>query len=69
MRVQIKVVPGSKNSSVEEKDGEIIVRVKAPPEKGKANKEAVRLLEIHFGKKVRIVSGHTSRKKIIEISD
>ncbi len=69
MRIQIKVLPNSKTRGVEEKNGVFIVKVLSPPEKGKANKEAIELLEDYFGKKVIIISGHGSRKKIVEIHD
>ncbi len=55
-----------------EVDGDkITVGVKAQPEKGKANEEAVKKIAKHFGvskSAVRIISGASSRKKIIEIS-
>jgi uncharacterized protein (TIGR00251 family) len=49
---------------------EISISVKALPERGRANRELVKRLATHFGveeSRVRIVSGITSRKKIIEI--
>ena len=52
-------------------DGDkIIIGVKASPEKGKANEEIVRKIAKHFGvpkSAVRIISGVSSRKKIVEI--
>jgi uncharacterized protein (TIGR00251 family) len=48
------------------------VRVAAVPEKGKANEELCCRLADHFSIKrsdIHIVRGHTSRKKIVEISD
>jgi len=68
MRIQVKVIPNSKTRGVEEKDGVFVVRVTSPPEKGKANKEVVEVLEKYFGKKARIISGHQSRRKIVEIT-
>ena len=56
---------------VEVNGGEIIVGVIAQPEKGKANEEVIKKLAKHFGvtkSAVRIVSGATSKKKIIEIT-
>ena len=50
--------------------GEITVGVMARPEKGKANKEIVKKIAKHFGVPksfVRIISGATSRKKIVEV--
>lgn len=66
MRIQIKVIPGSKKEGVS--TGEILtVRVKSPAREGKANRDVIRLLQKHFNSPVRIISGHTSRKKIVEI--
>lgn len=52
------------------KDGEIIIGIKSKPEKGKANEELLKKLSKHFKvpiSSVRIISGRTSRKKIVEI--
>lgn len=66
--IEIKVIP---NSDVEEilEAEPLIVRVKAPPTKGKANKAVIKLLSRYFNANVRIVSGTKSRKKIVEIKD
>ena len=67
-RIEIKVIP---NSDVEEilETEPLIVRVKEPPTKGKANKAVIKLLSRYINANVRIVSGTTSRKKIVEIED
>lgn len=47
------------------------VSVKAAPTDGKANEAIIRALAKHFGIRpsdVRIVSGHTTSKKIVEIN-
>ena len=64
--IEIKVVPNSKTDEVIEGDP-LIVRVKAPPTKGKANKAVVKVLSKYFNADVWIVSGATSRKKIVAI--
>lgn len=49
---------------------EIAISIKSQPERGKANRELVKKLSQHFGvpeASVRIVSGLTSRKKVIEV--
>jgi len=71
-RYSIKVIPNSKVTGVfkisEPTSYEsILVRLRSPPVKGKANKELLKMLSIYFGAKVRIVSGKNSRKKVIEI--
>ena len=68
MRYSIKV---KFNKDIFEITGDkIIAGVKAKPEKGKANEELVKKLAWHFKvpiSSVRIVSGRTSRNKVIEI--
>jgi len=49
---------------------EISISIKSPPERGKANRELVKKLAKHFGvseDRIRIVSGMSSRKKLVEI--
>lgn len=70
MKIHVKVIPNSKTEKIEKMetaDNWFIVRVKEPAEKGKANKALVKLLKKYFKKQVRIVSGFTSRRKIVEI--
>ncbi len=50
----------------------IVVGIKARPEHGKANVELVKKLARYFNvhtSQVKILSGLTSRKKIIEVAD
>lgn len=70
-RVEIKVITRARKEAVE-KIGEDSYRVKVsvPPEKGRANKRVIELAAKEFGVRknsVRIVSGESSNKKIIEI--
>jgi uncharacterized protein len=49
---------------------EIAISIKSRPERGKANRELVEKLAAHFGvseNRVRIISGLTSRRKLVEI--
>ena len=68
MRIKIKVIPNSNRDSIEEGDP-LIVRVKEPAVKGKANKAVIKLLSKHFNSQVRIVSGAKSKEKWIEVED
>jgi uncharacterized protein (TIGR00251 family) len=55
---------------LEIKDNVINIGISACPEKGKANAEIIRKLAKHFKvpqSSVKIISGLTSKKKIIEI--
>jgi len=72
--IEIKVIPNSKEEVVIEPEAEaepepLIVRVKEPPIKGKANKAVVKLLSRYFNARVRIVSGTNSRRKIVAIEE
>ncbi|MDI6704253.1 MAG: DUF167 domain-containing protein [bacterium] len=64
--LRIKVIPNSKREEISEGDP-LIVRVKAPPEKNKANKAVVKILSKHFKAKISIISGKMRREKIVEI--
>jgi len=67
MRYKIKVIPNAKRDEVIQDGEKITVRVTAPPEKGKANSSATKILSKYFNSKVRIISGEKSREKVIEI--
>ena len=71
-RLKVKVVPKAKKQEVV-KEGEVLkVKVKSPPEKGKANQELIEILADYFNvsvQSVKFVSGQTSRLKIVEISE
>ncbi|MFA0742173.1 MAG: hypothetical protein DFNUSKGM_002294 [Candidatus Fervidibacter sacchari] len=68
----MKVKPSAKKEGISVSTNEMLeVAVSAPPEKGKANERLIELLAKHFGvakSKIRIVSGHTKRQKVIEIN-
>ena len=71
MYVKVKVVPSSKKESFEKQSEDTFsVHVKEPAERNLANKRVVLLVSEHFGAsrgKVRIVSGHRSRSKILSV--
>ncbi len=66
---KIKVHAGSSKEDVKEIDNKLEIWVKKISINGKANEEVVRVLKKYFGKPVRILSGLSSRKKIIEVED
>ena len=67
----VKVSPGASGNEIKGWIGEALkVRVKASPEKGKANKELRRFLAKTLGiapRQVAILSGNTSRDKKIAV--
>lgn len=66
------MVPGSKSAGVVGRHGEAWkLRVAAAPERGRANEAALRLLAQTLRVQpadVRLVSGHGSRDKIVEVT-
>jgi len=71
MRIKVKVIPkASKAQVIVISAEELKVKVKSPPDKGKANRELIELLADHYGVAkacVSIIRGETSRNKIVEI--
>lgn len=63
--IKLSVVPNSRSQCVEPGDEGIVIRLKSPPVKGKANDELVKFLKKLLKKPVSIVSGFTSREKVI----
>jgi uncharacterized protein (TIGR00251 family) len=69
MRKELKVRPDAGTDEISEKNGELQVKVKAPARDNKANLAVIRLISKHFGREVRIISGHKRKRKVVEISD
>ncbi|MHC1591648.1 MAG: DUF167 domain-containing protein [Candidatus Helarchaeales archaeon] len=69
MRIIVHVTPNSRERKLEAiEEGKFHAWLKSPPVKGKANKELVKMLQEHFKtKNVKIISGHASRIKHVEI--
>ncbi len=71
LRIYIKVEPNSKDYGVRYRNDMLIVNVKEPAEKGKANEDLIRYLAERLGVAkgcLRIVSGHKSKLKLIEFA-
>lgn len=71
-KIKIKVVPRSSLNVVvgEMSDGTLKVKLTAPPVEGKANEALIELLATHYDvpkNKIKIISGLTSKNKIVEI--
>ena len=69
MKLQIKVQPNSSKQIIQKDiDGKIQkVFLKKPAIEGKANKELERFLSKELRAKVKIIKGHTSKIKTIEV--
>ena len=71
IKINVKAKPGSKHEFVEKIDEvNFVVSVKEPPVDGKANLAIRNALAMYFKTGtscIKIISGHTSRNKVIEI--
>jgi uncharacterized protein (TIGR00251 family) len=71
MRIKIKVKPKSKKVDIKQISKDIYeVKLKSPPEKGKANQELIQVLSEFFNipkSNIRIIKGKTSREKLVEL--
>lgn len=70
-RLSLKVVPGSSRDEIIGWLGDSLkVKVKAPPEKGRANKAVIALLADRLGidaLSIAMVSGHGSPAKVVDV--
>jgi uncharacterized protein (TIGR00251 family) len=68
----VRVAPGARRSQLVGIYGDRLkVAVKAPPDRGRANKELVQLLATALelrSEQVEVVRGHTSRDKTVRLS-
>ncbi|HVO29036.1 MAG TPA: DUF167 domain-containing protein [Candidatus Paceibacterota bacterium] len=73
MKILVRAKPGAKHAEVREIGiRSFAVAVREPAKEGKANQAIERAIAEHFNvapSRVRIVSGQTSRGKILEIAD
>ena len=71
MLITVKAKPKAKVEKVEKLDEKTLkVFVKEPPERGKANEAIVEALAKYFNvskSKVKIISGHKSNQKLVEV--
>ena len=73
MKISVRVTPNAKKTELLGiEDGVYRIKLKSPPVDGKANQCLIEFLASHFKVRkscVRIVSGDSSRQKIVEIVD
>jgi len=71
MRIRVLAKPNANKGEVKKIDQDYyMVSVKEPPVKGEANRAILKLLSEYFKvslSKVRMVHGHTTRNKTIEV--
>jgi len=71
MYLKVLVTPGAKREKIEEKGETLVVSVREPATGNRANDRVREIVALRVGKplgKVRILTGHRSRAKIISIT-
>lgn len=71
MYIKVFVTPGAKREKVEEKGETLLISVREPASGNRANDRVREILAERFGKpfgKVRILTGHRSRGKMVSIT-
>ncbi len=70
MKLKIKLHPNSSQEKIEKiSETELEVWIKEKPIEGKANSALEKFLKKELNKKVKVVSGFTSRKKVVEVEE
>jgi len=71
MRLTIKVTPNASKTEIAGRDGGVMrIRLAAPPVDGKANEKLIEFLADEYDipkSSIRVVSGMTSKTKIVEL--
>ena len=65
--IKIRVKSRAREFGIKRIGDQIVVEVKNPPVKGKANEEVIKGLAGFFGKPVQLLKGHKSKQKIVLI--
>jgi len=71
MIIEVKIHPGSSQKKIVKKNKIYHVYIHSLPEKGKANKESIKILSKYFNigvKSIIIQNGKLSKTKIIELT-
>ena len=67
-RINLIVKPNQRKTEITKQEGSTYyLNVKAEPEKGKANLEIIKFFSKLTKKEVKIVSGLTSKKKVLKL--
>ncbi|KKW39384.1 MAG: hypothetical protein UY89_C0024G0005 [Parcubacteria group bacterium GW2011_GWA1_54_9] len=72
MYIKVFVTPGAKREKVGEKNDALVISVREPASNNMANTRVREIIAMRVGKpvgKVRILTGHRSRVKMVSIND
>ena len=70
MQLKVKVIPKSSQNKIIPVDDFLKIKITTAPEKGKANKQVIKMLAKKFNvptSQIEIVRGLTSQEKIVKI--
>ena len=71
MKISVKLKPNAKENRIEKIDrDQFSIRVKARPQKNRANQAAIEILADYFGVSksgIKLLRGHATRHKLFEI--
>ena len=70
MIIEVKVIPNSNKNELLEKNNKIVIKIKSPAEKGKANQALIRFLSKYYNvskSSIKIIRGKRKRNKLIKI--
>ncbi|NIM91272.1 MAG: DUF167 domain-containing protein [Candidatus Aminicenantes bacterium] len=71
IQVTVRVFPRARKQEIEElPSGELKLRVKSPPVKGRANREVIEVLSSYFrisSSRISIIRGEKSRLKLVSL--
>jgi uncharacterized protein (TIGR00251 family) len=70
LTIEVKVTPRAKKSAVEKAGAKYRAWVQSAPDKGKANRELIKLMAEHFSlppSQIRIIRGEKSRNKLLVV--
>ena len=65
--IEVIVKPNSRKTEITSEDKTVKINVKGRAENGEANLELIKFLSRKYGDDIKIISGKTSRKKLIRI--
>jgi len=68
IKIKVKVIPNKPKFKIEKTGTHHKIYLQNPPEKGKANLELIKKLSKKLNTEVKIISGHNSRTKLLQIN-
>ncbi len=72
MRIEVRVIPRARQRNIEKNaDGSLLVKVTEPAEDGRANAAVIEAVAEYLGvakRRVTLIRGRTSRRKLLEVS-